>query len=128
MSTFNVKKSACENIRTQLSVGTKTVDFSDLPNISGGDTVVFMDIPAKSAVDRLVVNVETAATSGISGQMYIASATEGSVIDLETTGATFISADEFELAATTISMLTSGSGAIEAGVVTVQAIYSIVDE
>jgi len=126
MATFNIKKPATENIKTHVNVSTKEVDFSDLPTISGGDTVVLMDIPANSAIDRIVVNVETAATSGISGQLYVGLATEGSVIDLASTGATFIDANEFEATATTISMLTSGTGAIEEGVVSVQATYTIV--
>lgn len=127
-TTFDLTKSSAENIYTMDNVVTKTVDFSKITSISGGDTVKLFEVADKSAIDRYVVVVETACT-GISGTLKDEDATSlSSLVNLEPTGATFVSANDYFTTGKRIDLVTSGTGAIATGKVSVQAVYSIVKE
>lgn len=126
MSTFNqIVKGPTKKLDNDLVGASETVDFSDIENVSGGDTVNYFTVPAGAATDRFIVNVITA-ESGISGTLNDGSSL-GSLVNLGITGATYVSSQKVYTADATLSLVTSGTGAIGSLKVAIQGVYSIID-
>jgi len=127
MATYNqATKPSTKKLDNDVVAGGKTLDFSNTADISGGDTVQMVNVPAGAVTDRWIVNVITAET-GISGTINDDSGALSSTINLGVTGATFVSSQKVYTAADTLDLVLSGSGLVSNLKVAIQGVYSVID-